>query len=124
MIAMGAFSEVGGVDPHEIWEGVLGRVVRGELATLAVIELAPGAVVPEHRHENEQLGVLVSGAMTFRIGAEERALEPGGMWRIPSDTPHDVRVGPEGAVVVEAFAPARADWDALERHAGWTPLWS
>jgi hypothetical protein len=45
------------------------------------------------------------------------------MWRIPSDTPHDVRVGPEGAVVVEAFAPARADWDGLERRAASTPLW-
>lgn len=120
---MTAFSDIGEVDPHEIWDGVLSRVVRGELATLAVIELAPETVVPEHRHANEQLGVLVSGALTFTVGSETRALEPGGMWRIPADTPHDVRVGPDGAVVVEAFAPARADWDALSRRAGSTPLW-
>jgi len=37
--------------------------------------------------------------------------------------PHEVRVGPDGAVLVEAFAPRRDDWDALERRAGAEPLW-
>jgi quercetin dioxygenase-like cupin family protein len=120
---MSAFADVEHTDPHEIWQGVLGRVVQGEGITLGVIELEPGGVVPEHRHANEQLGVLISGSVTFRIGDELRELRPGGMWRIGANVPHDVRVGPEGAVVVEAFAPKRGDWDALERRPGSSPRW-
>jgi quercetin dioxygenase-like cupin family protein len=118
-----AFADLEQVEPQEIWDGVAGRVVAGAKSTLAVIELDPGAVVPEHSHENEQLGVLVAGSMTFRIGGETRELVRGGMWRIPADTPHDVRVGPEGAVVVESFAPARADWEALSRRPAAQPRW-
>jgi quercetin dioxygenase-like cupin family protein len=118
-----AFSDVASVDPHRIWDGVAGRVVEGSESTLAVIELDAGGVVPEHSHANEQLGVLVSGSLTFTIGGETRELRPGGMWRIAPDVPHDVRVGPEGAVVVESFAPRRADWEPLERVAGSPPRW-
>src|SRR4051812_2640673 len=106
----------------EIWEGVVGRVVGGERSTLAVIELDPGAVVPEHSHDNEQLGVLVAGSMTFRIGDETRELGPGGTWRIPSNTPHDVIAGPAGAVAVESFVPARMDWEPLPRRTA-PPRW-
>jgi quercetin dioxygenase-like cupin family protein len=88
-----------------------------------VIELEPGVEIPEHAHENEQLGVLAQGSLTFRIGEEERELLPGATWRVPGGVPHDVRAGPAGAVVVEVFAPARADWDALERREPSAPSW-
>ena len=119
----GNFADVASLDPHAIWDGVAGRVVDGRNVTLSVIELDANAVVPEHRHENEQLGVLISGSLSFRIGDETRDLAPGGLWRIPADVPHEVRVGPDGAVVVEAFAPRRDDWDALERRPGAAPRW-
>ena len=75
--------------------------------TLAVIELDPDSVVPEHSHENEQLGVLVSGLLEFRVGDETRRVGPGGTWSIPANVPHEVQAGPEGAVAVEVFAPTR-----------------
>jgi quercetin dioxygenase-like cupin family protein len=74
--------------------------------------------VPEHRHDNEQLGVLIRGSMRFRIGEETREFGPGASWRILSNTPHEVTAGPEGALAVESFAPARSDWAGLERLAG------
>ena len=120
---MSKFSELAEVAPHLIWDGVAGRVVEGAQATLSVIELEANVVVPEHRHVNEQLGVLVAGSLTFRIADESRELRPGALWSIPADTPHEVHVGPEGAVVVEAFAPARSDWAALERLEGPAPRW-
>ncbi len=55
--------------------------------------------------------------MTFRIGGEERELRPGGTWVIPAHVPHSVRSGPEGATLVEVFAPRRDDWGDRERLA-------
>jgi len=99
------------LEPIQIWDAVVGRRIQGERLTLAVVELAPGATVPEHRHPNEQCGLVIEGEVTFRIGDEERVLGPGGTWRIIGGTPHSVQTGPGGAVVVDVFAPARYDWD-------------
>src|SRR6266849_5954041 len=95
----------------QAWDGVAARRVQGEKLTLAVVELAPRSVVPEHRHPNEQCGLVIEGTVTFRIGDEERVLGPGGTWRILGNTPHSVATGPAGAVVIDVFAPARDDWD-------------
>jgi quercetin dioxygenase-like cupin family protein len=115
---MSAFEGIGQLDHLRIWDGVTAQAVEGERTTLAVVDLAPGATVPEHHHANEQLGVLIRGAMRFRIGDETRELAPGDTWRVLSDVPHEVTAGPEGALAVESFAPARADWAALERLPG------
>lgn len=55
---MSAFDSLPEIGPHQIWDGVAARVVQGERITLAVVELDPGALVPEHAHEQEQLGEI------------------------------------------------------------------
>ena len=98
----------------DVWgEAVRARRVQGERITLAVIELAPNAIVPGHQHEAEQLGIVIEGSVTFTIGDERRELGPGGSWRIPSNVPHQVAAGPAGATVIDVFTPPRDDWDAL-----------
>jgi quercetin dioxygenase-like cupin family protein len=79
--------------------------------------------VPEHAHDNEQLGVLVAGSMTFRVGDETGELGPGGTWTIPANVPHEATAGPDGAVVIDVFAPTRADWSQFEPQAQRTPRW-
>jgi quercetin dioxygenase-like cupin family protein len=115
---MTAFGGTGSHEHIRIWDGVTVQAVEGDRTTLALVDLEPGATVPEHRHDNEQLGVLIGGALRFTIGDETRDLAPGDTWRILSDTPHGVTAGPDGAFAVESFAPVRADWAALERIAG------
>ena len=112
---MSAFSQLDELEVLKIWDGVHGRAVAGEEATLAWIDLEPGVLVPEHRHPNEQTGILLRGSLTFTIGAETQELRPGAMWVIPGDVPHSVAAGPEGAALAELFAPPRADWGGLER---------
>ncbi len=115
---MSAFGGIDRLDHLQIWDGVTAQAVEGERMTLAVIELEPGRSVPEHSHDNEQLGFLLRGSMHFRIGEETRELGPGDTWRVSSNVPHEVTAGPEGALAVECFAPARADWAGLARLAG------
>lgn len=120
---MGALDELGGIRPLKVWDGVIARALEGDRLSLAVVELDPGSVVPEHSHENEQLGMVLSGSLEFRVGDEVRDLGPGGTWRISANTPHEVRTGPEGAVVIDVFAPVRADWQGLESLDPQTPRW-
>jgi quercetin dioxygenase-like cupin family protein len=112
---MSHFDELGDLVPIQIWDGVVARVWQGEQAAMTAIELAPGAHVPEHQHPNEQNGVLVRGSATFRIGDETKELKPGAAWVIPGGVPHEVDVGPDGAFIVELFAPPRSDWGSLPR---------
>ena len=120
MISLQNLSEIA---TTPIWDGVLTRAIHGERLTLGVLELAPGAVVPEHRHDNEQLGLLIRGTLAFTVGGEQRELGPGGTWRIPSNVPHTVVAGPEGAVAIDVFAPGRADWLEIPAGAEAPPLW-
>ncbi|HET7168820.1 MAG TPA: cupin domain-containing protein [Candidatus Limnocylindrales bacterium] len=108
----------------DVWgDSVQARVITGHNASLAVVELAPGAVVPGHQHEHEQLGMCIEGSITFTVDGERRQLGPGGTWRITSGLAHDAVAGPDGAVVVDIFAPVRADWASLPRSADRTARW-
>ena len=115
---MSAFNGLETHDHLRIWDGVTVQAVEGERTTLAFVDLEPDSTVPEHRHDNEQLGILIRGAMRFRVGDETRDLAPGDTWRILSNVPHEVTAGPEGALAVECFTPSRSDWAGLERLAG------
>jgi unsaturated pyranuronate lyase len=111
------------VAPLPIWEGVVARPIVGERMTLAIVELEPNAHVPEHRHPNEQLGIMLRGSGRFRVGDDEREIGAGSTWRILADVPHELHVGPDGAVVVDVFNPTRADWDAFTPDEPRRPLW-
>jgi quercetin dioxygenase-like cupin family protein len=120
---MSAFVDAHAIRPQRIWEGIVGRAVHGEYATLSLLELEPNTVVPEHSHPNEQLGICIEGSLVFRVADETREIGPGGTWRVLSDVPHSVTTGPDGAVLVEVFAPARSDWHALEHEEPSAPRW-
>ena len=111
------------IPPIQVFDGVRVRRVEGDLVTLAVVELDPHAVVPEHRHASEQHGMVITGRMDFRVGDERRTLGPGGTWRIRSNVPHEAVAGVEGAVVIDVFSPIRADWDALPTLEPSDPAW-
>ena len=117
---MSAFDELRAISPLQVWPGLIARALTGKEATLAQIELEPNVDVPEHEHVNEQIGILTGGTMTFRIGDEEKELQPGATWVIPAHVPHSVTAGPDGAALIEVFVPRRDDWadrDVLEPRA-------
>jgi quercetin dioxygenase-like cupin family protein len=109
------FAHINDLSPHRIWDSAVARVVQGDRMTLAVVELEPDASVPEHRHGNEQLGIVLKGSITMTVNGEARTLEVGETYVIAGDVPHAAVVGPEGATVVDVFNPVRADWQGLER---------
>jgi unsaturated pyranuronate lyase len=110
-----AFDSLAKITPIALREGLTARAVNGERLTMAVVDLDPGSTLPEHHHENEQLGFVVTGSFTIRIGSEKRELHAGDTYSIPSHVPHEAWAGPGGCTVVDVFAPTRADWSQLKR---------
>ena len=120
---MSAFRDLRDIGPLPIWEGIVARAVEGDEMTMAIVELDPNAVAVEHSHANEQLGFVISGSMTFRIGDETREIGPGMTYCILADVPHTTTAGPAGCVVMDVFAPPRADWGRFEPEAPREPRW-
>jgi quercetin dioxygenase-like cupin family protein len=109
------FESLRDIRPHALNKGITARAVQGERMTMAVVDLDPDTVMPEHHHENEQLGFIVAGSLTMFIGGESRELHPGDTYTVPSHVPHHVVVGSKGCTALDVFAPGRADWEKLPR---------
>lgn len=96
--------------PKEILNDRIGRkMIYGEQCMLAQIFIAKGGVVPEHRHENEQITYIVEGALQFHIDGKDIVLGKGQAMVIPSNMPHSA-VALEDTLDIDVFSPPRHDW--------------
>ena len=93
--------------------GIDMQPLTGERLMVNRVVIAPGAVVPEHRHPQEQAGYVLEGVLRLTVGGETWDLHPGDAYVLPGDTPHGAVSGPEGCVVLDVFAPPREDYLAL-----------
>ena len=90
--------------------GVETRIFVGDRIMLSVVRMAPNAVGKVHSHPNEQWGVLLEGSATRIQAGEEVAVSAGEFWRTPGGVPHGIRVGAEGALVLDIFSPPRDEY--------------
>jgi quercetin dioxygenase-like cupin family protein len=95
---------------HTIFPGVQIRTCSAERMMLSVVDLAPHAVVEEHSHPHEQVGILLQGRVIFTIGDEEKTLQAGDMWCIPGGVRHRVVVLDQPAKALDIFTPVREDY--------------
>ena len=95
----------------EIVEGDVERVIySGEKIQAVIYIFPPNKVFPPHKHDHhEQMGVLFSGRMGFRVGADERILEPGDFYIAPIGVEHNAWTLDEPSVLFDFFSPVRED---------------
>ena len=71
----------------------------------------PDHTVPLHSHPHEQVGMVYAGKAKLRIGDEERIVQKGDFYCIPSNVPHsDTCIGDEPFVMLDIFYPVRKDF--------------
>ncbi len=85
------------------------KLVTGERAMVAQVFLKKDAVVPEHRHESEQITYILEGAMKFQLQGKEIVVRKGQVLHIPSNVPHRA-VALEDTLDLDIFSPIRTDW--------------
>ncbi|MBA2595059.1 MAG: cupin domain-containing protein [Chloroflexia bacterium] len=90
--------------------GIQVQPVIGESLMTCWIAMEPGAVVVEHSHTNEQLGVVVEGSVTITAGGETREMVVGDAYVVPSDVVHQGAAGANGVLLVETFVPIREEY--------------
>jgi len=85
------------------------QMIHTETMTLARIILSKGAVVPSHRHENEQIATVLEGRLRFTVAGEDQEVVAGESIPLAANVPHEVEAL-EDSVVLDVFSPVREDW--------------
>lgn len=88
------------------------KLITGERMMLAQVFLKKGCIVPEHRHENEQLTYILSGALRLWVGEnleDAYDVHAGEVLFIPSNVLHKAEAL-EDTLDVDVFSPPRQDW--------------
>lgn len=110
----------GGVE-HYVWNDMTAEPLKGtitrklissERMMIAHVYFKKGDDVPLHKHENEQLTYILSGALKFWLGADGRdeiTVRAGEVLVIPSNVPHRA-LALEDTLDVDVFNPPRQDW--------------
>jgi quercetin dioxygenase-like cupin family protein len=88
------------------------RLITGQDMMLAHVYLKKGAIVPRHKHINEQITYILEGVLRFHVGegeGEEIIVRAGEVLCIPSNVPHQAEAL-EDTLDVDVFSPPRQDW--------------
>jgi quercetin dioxygenase-like cupin family protein len=95
---------------HEIFPGVKIRTSWLQHVMTSIVTFEPNSIVADHSHPHEQMGIIISGKVSFTIGGQTKQLGPGDLYRIPSQVVHRVEAVGGPAVAFDVFAPARDDY--------------
>ncbi len=95
---------------HTIFPGVTIQTCAANDMMLSLAVLEPHAVVEEHSHPHEQVGIVIEGQAIFFIGGEEKTLGPGAMYRIPGQVRHKVIALDQRVKALDIFHPIRDDY--------------
>ena len=70
---------------HRIFPGVTIQTCAAEQTMISVVDIEPHAIVEEHAHPHEQVGMVLQGRAVFTIGGESKTLQAGDLYRIPGN---------------------------------------
>lgn len=91
-------------------EGISAHIFPAEQSMASVVTIEPHARGVVHSHPQEQWSVLLKGSAVRIHDGEEIEVGEGDFWVAPGGSEHGIIGGPEGAVILDVFAPARPEY--------------
>lgn len=85
------------------------RPFAGEGLMAVRVEAPKGSRAPAHSHPHEQMTLVVSGRLRFRVGEEWREVGPMEVVHIPSGLEHEAEML-EDSLFFDLFHPVREDF--------------
>ncbi|HEX5188019.1 MAG TPA: cupin domain-containing protein [Streptosporangiaceae bacterium] len=114
----GRYVNLDSISPVEFVPGLGFRPVLGQRAMTNFVSFAPGAVAPQHVHEEEQIVVILEGEMVFDLDGDVRTMRKGDVAVIPAWVPHGAWTVDTHCEELDVFCPPRQSLLKLaEAHA-------
>lgn len=102
------------LEREDVRPGVRRSGFAGTEAMTVLNELEPGMQPAPHRHDMEQISLVLEGAVRFDVDGETFVVEAGEVLLIPGGAEHHgVALGDVRAVNLDVFAPPRPDYAHL-----------
>ena len=79
-------------------------------------QLDAGSRLPEHRHSQEQIALVIKGRIKLIVNCVPHELRAGEAFYLASNVPHGVETI-EDTTVIDTFSPPRDDYLALDEAA-------
>jgi quercetin dioxygenase-like cupin family protein len=108
--AAGGFFDIATLPGFSPLDGIQMSVLSGGRMMANWVRIEPGAVVPDHAHPHEQLGLVLEGEIDMTIDGETRRLGPGSAYVVPGGVRHAGQGGSTGCLVLDVFSPPREDY--------------
>jgi mannose-6-phosphate isomerase-like protein (cupin superfamily) len=97
------------MQPEAVTELYRRTVAQGEKMSVARLEVAKGSSTLAHRHENEEVIILLKGRWRFHFLNGDVLLQPNQILNIKPGTEHSSEVL-EDVVAIDVCSPTREDW--------------
>ncbi len=97
------------VKSKDLFPGVSGRYVHGNVTTFGYVDLKKGSTVKLHHHVHEQITYILEGELEMEIGGEKMVLKRGNFHVITSNTPHSATALTD-CLAIDVFSPVREDY--------------
>lgn len=96
----------------ELVPNVKAHILSSERMTVIFVTAAPNAVIPLHKHEPEQIMMIIEGECDQIIGGKLYHLKQGDVVCFASNEEHGSYVSAKGMRTIECFSPIRQDYMA------------
>ena len=94
------FIDTGTLEAKTVREGWTGRFFHSAQMTFAYYAVDAGASIHEHRHANDEVWNVLSGALAITVAGITQVVGPGGAVVVPPDTLHSIRAVSQSVVIV------------------------
>ena len=84
----------------QLASGVQGGLLISEKLQVAVLDMAPGAALPTHEHENEQFTLVAEGDVHAYVAGNSHRVAERFVIHVPPNTSHGIIAGAKGARIV------------------------
>jgi len=85
------------------------KVANGDSLTLAKLEAKQGSITRAHRHDHEEVILLLKGSWRFQLPTGVVTLYPNQVLTIPRGVEHSSEVL-EDVIAIDVCTPQRKDW--------------
>lgn len=116
--AVGTYGSVDDVPEVEAAPGVRIRAVAAGALMLSYVRIDSHSEAAAHVHDEEQMGIVLSGECVFSLDAEERTMRTGDTYHAPAGVPHGARTSDVPCEILDVFTPPRSALIELIRQAG------